>query len=259
MIDLHTHLLPGIDDGAPDLEASLAMARAALAGGVEAAVATPHVSSTYRNDPLALRARVDELQAAFAANDLPLRLHAGAEVSYSMLHSLSDDAVRACCLGDGDWLLLELPLSGPAPFVDRLVGDLQLRRYQVLLAHPERIAAFQRDIGLVERLVEQGCLCSITAGSLSGQFGGSVKRFTGELLARGLVHNIASDAHDAEHRSPALRTMLAPALAELPELESWLGYLTEDVPAAILAGKTPQALPPVIEPPRGLLGRLLRR
>jgi protein-tyrosine phosphatase len=129
-----------------------------------------------------------------------------------------------------------------------------------VLAHPERIGAFQGKIALLENLVEQGALCSVTAGSVSGQFGGHVKRFTGELFARGLVHNLASDAHDAVHRSPALWPVLEGALAELPELEPALDWLTVEVPRAILAGdEVPADAAPVIEPRRGLLGRLRRR
>lgn len=260
MIDLHSHLLPGIDDGAPALEVSLAMARVAVDGGVDEIVATPHVSSSYPNDPLGFAGQVASLQAAIDAEAIALRVHQGAEVNHVMFHDLSEEALRACTLGGvGKWLLLEPPLSGPVPFVDRMVYDLQLKGFQIVIAHPERISAFHRDVGIVEKLVESGCLTSVTVGSLVGQFGGPVKRFTSELLARGLVHNIASDAHDAEYRSPALRPVLDSAVEEQPELEGWLDYLTVEVPKAILAGETPGGSPPVIEPKRGLLGRLKRR
>jgi protein-tyrosine phosphatase len=259
MIDLHSHLLPGIDDGAPDLAASVAMGRAAVAGGVEAIVATPHVSGRYQNDPLTFRGRVADVQRALDKAEVPLRVHVGAELSHAMLHDLSDDALRACALGGGNWLLLEPPLAGPAPFIDRMVYELQLKGFSVLLAHPERIAAFQRDIELLQKLVDQGCLCSVTAGSIAGEFGGSVERFTAELFGRGLVHDLASDAHDADHRSPALRPTLDRAVAAMPELAGWLDYLTVDVPGAILAGDMPRGAPPVIEPKRGVLGRLRRR
>lgn len=260
MIDLHCHLLPGIDDGAADLDASVAMARAAVEGGVDAIVATPHVSGRYRNDPTTLADRCAQVQSALDDAGVPLRVHNGAEISHAVLPELSADALRACALGAGNWLLLEPPLTGPAPFIDRMVEDLQLKGFRILLAHPERIGAFQRKIALLERLVEHGALCSVTAGSVSGQFGGHVKRFTGELFARGMVHNLASDAHDAVHRSPALSPVLESAFAELPELEPALDWLTVEVPQAILAGDhvAPDAAP-VIEPKRGLLGRLRRR
>jgi protein-tyrosine phosphatase len=260
VIDLHSHLLPGIDDGAPDLDASVAMGRVAVEGGVEAIVATPHVSARYLNDPTTFAERVASVQAALDEAGVALRVHKGAEVSHALLHDLPAEALAACTLGDGKFILFEPPLNGPVPFIDRMVFDLQLKGYKVLIAHPERIAAFQRRIELVEKLVDQGCLTSVTAGSAAGQFGGTVQRFTYELFARGLVHNLASDAHDAEWRSPALRPTLDRAVAELPELEGWLDYLTVETPQSILAGQTPNAAAPVIEPPRrGLLGRLRRR
>ena len=259
MIDLHSHLRPGVDDGAPDLETSVAMGCAAVAGRVEAIVATPHVSRSYPNDPSTFAERVAQVQAALDDASVPLRVHKGAEISHAMLHDLSDEALSLSTLGDGRFILFEPPLTGPVPFIDRMVSDLQAKGFDVLIAHPERIAAFHRRIDVLEKLVEQGCLTSVTAASVGGQFGGTVKRFTQDLFARGLVHNLASDAHDAEYRSPALAPTLEMAVAELPELEGWLDWLTVEVPQAILAGETPGGDPPVIEPKRGLLGRLRRR
>jgi protein-tyrosine phosphatase len=259
VIDLHSHLLPGIDDGAADMDASLAMARAAVAGGVEAIVATPHVSSTYRNDPASFRERVAEVQAAVDGAGIPLRVHKGAELSIAGFHDLPEGALEHCVLGDGNYILLEPPLSGAAPFVERLAADIAGAGFRIVLAHPERIAAFHRDVSLLERLVEQGAITSVTAASLNGQFGGQVKRFTEDLFARGLVHNLASDAHDADRRSPRLRQQLERALAEMPELEGWLEWLTVDVPGAVVGGAAVTGDPPVIERKRGLLGRLRRR
>jgi protein-tyrosine phosphatase len=259
LIDLHTHLLPGIDDGASDLDASVEMARAAVEGGVEQLVATPHVSRTYPNDPHAFGRRVAEVQSALDAAGVPLRVHRGAEVNHAALLDLTDEDLSACTIGGGAFLLIEPSMSGPMPFIERAVGELQQKGFRILLAHPERIHAFQRNIGLLERLVDQGCLSSVTASSVSGHFGGSVMRFTKELFAHGLVHNLASDAHDARFRSPALRPALERAVEALPALEPWLPYLTEDVPRAILAGETPPGTAPVIESRRGVLRRLRGR
>lgn len=260
MIDLHAHILPGIDDGAPELEASVAMARAAVAGGVETIVGTPHVSAEYQNDPRGFAARVAEVQAALDAAGVPVRVLPGAEINSGMVHGLAEEALRAATLGgSGKWILLEAPFAGPMPFIDRMVDELRLKGFEILLAHPERIGGFQRDIELVQKLVDQGCLCSVTAGSAAGQFGKTVQRFTGELFARGLVHNLASDAHDADYRSPGLRPLLEKAVEWMPRLEDWLPYLTEEVPKAIVAGQTPRGEPPVLEPKRGLIDRLKRR
>jgi protein-tyrosine phosphatase len=259
VIDLHSHLLPGIDDGAPDLDASVEMGRAAVAGGVDAIVATPHVSGHYPNDPATFAGLASQVQAALDQAGVALHVHTGAEVSHGMVPELSPEALRACTLGDGNFLLFEPPIAGPAPFIEPMVADLHEKGYRILLAHPERIAAFQRNVGVLQRLVDEGCVTSVTAGSLTGQFGGAVKRFTQELFGRGLVHNLATDAHDADHRSPALRPTLDKAVAELPELEGWLDYLTLEVPRAILAGDGPPGDPPVIEPRRGFLSRLRGR
>jgi protein-tyrosine phosphatase len=256
VIDLHSHLLPGIDDGAPDIEASLAMGRAAVAGGVDAIVATPHVSGTYPNDPLTFADRVAQVQEALDQAGVALRVHPGAEVNHAMLQDLTPEALDACTLGGGSFILLEPPLGGPVPFIDRMASDLQQKGFEVVIAHPERIAAFHRKIDVVAQLVADGCFTSVTAGSLTGQFGGTVKRFTQELFARGLVHNLASDAHDAEYRSPALRPTLDAAVEEMPELQGWLEYLTVDAPRAILAGERPSGPVPVIEPKRGFFSRL---
>jgi protein-tyrosine phosphatase len=225
---------------------------------VETIVATPHVSTRYPNDPATLARRCSAVQRTLDDADIALRVHAGAEISHSIVGDLGDDALRASALGSGTYLLLEPPYTGPAPFIDRVVGELHSKGFGVVLAHPERIGAFQRNIEILESLVDRGALCSVTAGSVSGQFGGRVKRLTLELFARGLVHNLASDAHDAEHRSPALRPLLDKAVAELPELEHALGWLTVEVPTAIIAGQQVQGSPPAIAAKRGVLGRLWR-
>src|SRR5215213_5814046 len=103
VIDLHSHLLPGIDDGAPDLAASVEMGRAAVAGGVEQIVATPHVSSTYPNDPLQFAERVAQVQAALDEAGVALRVHRGAEISHVMLPDLGREQLEACTLGDGNF------------------------------------------------------------------------------------------------------------------------------------------------------------
>jgi protein-tyrosine phosphatase len=259
MIDLHSHLLPGIDDGAPDMETAIAMGRAAVAGGVDTIVATPHVNRHYPNDPLEFAARRAHLQSALDRAGVALRVQSGAEVAHSRLSDLSDETLSACGLGGSNWLLFELPLRGPAPFAEAMTVDLQRRGFRIVLAHPERIAAFQREPDTLGRLVEQGCLCSVTAGSVYGQFGESVKRFTADLFAGGLVHNLATDAHDAQRRSPALQPQLSCAAEELPELAGWFDYLVDEVPAAILAGDALPGAPPVIEPRRGIIDRLRGR
>jgi protein-tyrosine phosphatase len=231
VIDLHSHVLFGIDDGPATREASLALARDAVAAGTRTLVATPHVSTRYRNDVATIAAAAGELTAMLREEDSPLRLIAGAEVALARVHELEPDELVGLCLGDGGWLLLEPPFGASAPDLEPAVAELHSRGHRVLLAHPERCPLFYRDIGLLERLVRDGALSSVTAGSLTGSFGGAARSFALQLAEAGLIHNVASDTHDQSGRPPEIATHLR--RAGLTGLSDWL---TEEVPAAILAG-----------------------
>jgi protein-tyrosine phosphatase len=143
---------------------------------------------------------------------------------------------------------------------DTLLYSLQERGHRILLAHPERSPAIQRSPELLEQFVSDGMLSSITAASLRGEFGGTVKRFTFELLERDLVHNVASDAHDARHRRPGIGDAFEAAEDELPGISERAKWMTVDVPKAILDGG-PVPAPPGAPPRRrrrGLLRRVAR-
>jgi len=245
MIDLHSHVLPGIDDGPATVEGSLAMLRAAAAAGTTTITATPHVSGTHRNDPGSISAAAEMLAAARAdeGEEIAIEVRLGAEVAYTMISELDREELPRLCLGDGPWLLLEPPFSPVVAGLDATVAELHRRDHRVLLAHPERCPAFHRDPGLVEAMVDGGVLTSVTAGSLAGRFGSQARRMALWLLDRGLAHNVASDAHDARNRSPSIMPGLRDA--GRPELADWL---TRDVPAAILAGEEIPPRPAVAAP-----------
>lgn len=253
MIDLHCHLLPGIDDGPPDMATALEMARAHVAAGVGTVVCTPHVTHDLPNDAARIAAAVETTRAALADARVPLEILPGAEIAITKAADLDDDALRALALGGGPWLLVEAPLR-LTPGVDLVVQSLLLRGHRVVVAHPERSPFFQRDADALRRLVAGGALVQLTTGSLTGQFGTTVRRFADALLREGLVHNIASDAHDAHRRPPGLREPLE--AAGWGDLTAWT---TDAVPRALLTGETrlPDAPPPA-PPRRGLLDRLRR-
>lgn len=246
MIDLHSHVLPGVDDGPATLEGSLALARAAVAQGTRTILATPHIDHTHGISPRSVTPAVQALRGELARADIPLEVLAGGEVAITRLGDLNDDDLRSACLGDGPYLLLESPHVPVAGAIEPAVFDLQLRGFRVLLAHPERSPVFLKDRERLRRLVEQGALCSITAGSLSGKFGRTVRANALELLREGLVHDVASDAHDDVRRVPGLAEGVAAAARDLPGLEEQADWLTRAAPAAILAG---EALPPRPELP----------
>lgn len=261
MIDLHCHLLPDIDDGPPDLASSVAMARTALAAGTRTIVATPHVSWTYRNTPAEIRQRVTELCAALEREGVGLEVLAGAEVDASYLREVDDDSLEALRLGDGDAVLLECPLSRSALPIDAMVFALHRRGLRTVLAHPERSPTIRSQPGQLEDFVRAGVLTQVTTGSLLGQFGREAQRFTEWMFEEGLVHNVASDAHDTSRRPPKLREALSAAAASrLPGLSPNIDWLTHDVPRAILDGAPlPPAPGPTPSSRRGPLRRLTER
>ena len=255
MIDLHFHLLPGIDDGPRDLDAAVALARAAVSAGVDTIVATPHVSWDCQNRPWTIAENLRRLDAQLAQLAIPLRVHAGAEIALTRALDIADEELRRLTLGGGPWLLIEPPHVPAAVGIEAVLLQLQHRGHRIVLAHVERCPTFIEDMDMLERLVQAGMLASLTAGSLVGRFGGTVQRFAQRLVTSGLIHNVSSDAHDCRQRPPGLSQPLASA--GLHEQAAWL---TEDVPAAILAGSDipPAPIWPVLTARPRLLGRLRR-
>ncbi|MEV4421672.1 CpsB/CapC family capsule biosynthesis tyrosine phosphatase [Patulibacter sp. NPDC049589] len=231
MIDLHCHILPGIDDGPDDLEGSLAMAREHVARGTGVVVATPHVGWDYPNTPEVIEAGVAEVNAALRAEGIELEVLAGAEVALTRAVDMSAEQLAGLRLGDGPWLLLEAPISVDSPGIEGLVGIVQSRGVRVLLAHPERCASFHTDPGLLERLVAAGCLAQVTAGALTGFFGRTVQGAARRYVDAGLIHVVASDAHDDAHRAPGMSAPMEEA--GYGPLAPWMGA---DVPRALLDG-----------------------
>jgi protein-tyrosine phosphatase len=239
MIDMHCHVLPGIDDGPSTLEQSLMLARAAISQGTTTIVATPHVSPRYPNDPATIERALHRLTAALSAEGLDLEILPGAEIAMTQAPALSPGALAAMALGESPWLLVECPFVEAVSGFGALLSDLRTDGHRILLAHPERCPAFHRDPAALQSFVATGMLVSITAGSLVGRFGRVVRRFALGLFAEGLVHNVASDAHDHLHRGPSVTAELD--RAGLGPLAEWL---TVTVPEAILHGGEIPTRPP---------------
>jgi protein-tyrosine phosphatase len=230
MLDLHCHLLPGIDDG-PALQAdAIAMAEAHVAAGVDTVVCTPHVDWSVDNTAADIASAVTRLRSAIDGAGIPLRIAPGAEVGLTRALELPDAELVRLCIAGGPWLLLEAPLR-PSTGVEMAIGQILMRGHRVLLAHPERSPAFQGDVDALRRLVASGVLCQVTASSLTGAFGSRVRRFATELVREGLTHVVASDAHDVTRRPPGLRSHI-----EAAGLGEHVDHLTETVPTAILSG-----------------------
>jgi protein-tyrosine phosphatase len=254
MIDLHCHVLPGIDDGPASMNESVALARAASEQGTKTLVATSHVNWRYANDAATMGKLVGELNvrlAGEAGEGAPgVTVLPGAEIAVTRVADIASDELPRLALGGGRWLLIEPPATSVATGMDTIVADLQRRGHGVLLAHPERCRAFHRDPRLLESMVQEGALTSVTAGSFTGRFGDTVRRNAFALLTAGMVHNVASDFHDRKGRPPGMSAELERAgLAPLGE------WLTREVPSAILEDREiprrPAVTVPVEAPERG--------
>jgi protein-tyrosine phosphatase len=256
VIDLHCHVLPGIDDGPETMDGAIELARAAEAQGTSVLVATPHVTYDHlHNTSERILTSVEEVNRALRKQRIDVMVLPGAEVALERAGELDDDELAALRLGGGPWLLVECPMFAGGMGVDGQLHALASRGNKIVLAHPERCPVFQTDLARLERLVESGMLGQITASSLTGQFGRTVERISKDMVDRGLIHIAASDAHNAERRPPVIRDHLEDA--GLDGLADWMGM---EVPEAVLAGTSiPYRAPPERGTGRkGLFGRKRR-
>lgn len=256
MIDIHAHILPGLDDGAASTAEALQMAAIAAAGGTTAMVATPHViSGLYDNTPPQIRAAVALLNSSLAVENIPLQILPGAEYRLEPDLPRHLQAGRLLTVNDtGYYLLVELPPALLPGYAEQILYEIQLQGVTPIIAHPERNSELARSPQKLGRLARRGILAQVTAGSLLGHFGPAAKRGAQKMLADGVAQVVASDAHSTRKRPPALA-------AAAREIETRWGAalactLLFTNPGLIIAG---QAVEPVFnEQPPGLLSRLFR-
>jgi protein-tyrosine phosphatase len=237
MIDLHTHILPGVDDGSRTLDDALAMARAALADGIDVVAATPHVRDDWPTSAGLMESRVADLTDSLAKAGVTLRLLTGGEIDLHQLEVLPEGELARFGLGGNpQFLLVEFPYYGwPLGLLSRVVA-LEERGVTAVLAHPERNAEVQADPERLRPLVDAGALCQVTAASLDGRIGKRSRACGFTLVEASLAHLVASDAHMPDVRGIGM-SGAAVALGD----EALARWLTHDVPAAIVVGT---ALPP---------------
>lgn len=223
-VDLHFHLLPGVDDGPASLDESVALAYAAVVEGTGTIVATPHVRSDFVTDVRELPDRVREVRDRLAAEDLPVGVVCGAELGVDMVGRLSQSELEVIAVGPpgARWLLLESPFGGFQPETHEAADELRDRGFGVVLAHPERSVAADAPPGGEQHLglpleIARGSALQVNALSLAGVHGAHVEAAAVSLLREGLVDALASDAHSSI-RAPALERGLRAALARgIPE------------------------------------------
>ena len=237
MIDLHSHILPGVDDGARTLAESVDIARAAAAAGTRILAATPHVREDYPTSAETVERLVVELQRTVRAAGIALELRPGGEVAIDKLAELEATELRRFGLGGNpSYLLVEFPYYGWPLDLGERIFRLRGAGITAVIAHPERNSEVQVAPHRMEPLVRAGALVQLTGASVDGRLGKRPRTAARALLDLRCAHLVASDAHSPDVRGVAL----APAVDALADsaLAEWL---VASVPAAIVAG-TP--LPP---------------
>ncbi|KUK32094.1 MAG: Tyrosine-protein phosphatase YwqE [Thermoanaerobacterales bacterium 50_218] len=232
MIDIHTHILPGLDDGPETLEESLEMAEACVSAGFTAVVATPHViPGVFENSSQEILESVRALRKALEAEKIPLEVYPGAE--YHITPDLPQDlaAGKLVTLGNtGKYLLVELPVQELPPYTEQVLFQILLNGVTPVLAHPERNEYLATHPQALAELVRKGVLVQVTAGCLTGLFGSLPKKAAQRYLKEGMVHFVATDAH-----GPGRRLEAAARAAAL------LGRIADDLlhtaPSAVIKGQ----------------------
>jgi protein-tyrosine phosphatase len=203
MIDIHQHLLYGVDDGAPDLERSIAMVREALADGITHIVCTPHASERYPYAAAIIEERYAELREEFDGQ-MGLSLACDFHMTAENIYEAVANPLRYSIDGKG-YLLIEFPNTAIPPQMTDALFMLQSVGYTPVITHPERYPAVLGEPEMLAEWLRMGCLVQVTAGSLYGRFGMMAEAFSNELLERDWIHFLASDAHNTQWRPPHLK------------------------------------------------------
>jgi protein-tyrosine phosphatase len=234
VIDTHCHPLPFLDDGAKNWEVALEMARMAVRDGINECVTTPHWTDLPEGTE-STSTRLAEFREKLAAEEIPLTLHPGNEVILvpSLLDALKEG--RALTLAGTSYILLETAQLERGAFNQPAIFRLQASGYRVILAHPERVPSWEKDLSEVRTLVERGCYLQINAQSLTGGFGRGPRAAAERFIKMGWASLLGTDAHSASGRPPILSQALGIC-------SQWIGEpaarkLVEDNPRRLLANR----------------------
>jgi len=255
LVDLHCHLVPGVDDGARDLREGIAQLLEFDRLGIRTVVTTPHLATSAAHSHWR-----DEIEVAYAelaaaaARECPA-VSLGRSFEFRLDDPDSNLSDRSIGLGDGGRLLVEFPMLAMPAYPDRMLELVIAAGWVPVLAHPERYAGVERAYGWIGRWREMGALMCVNAGSLWGEYGGEVQRVVRRMLADGSADLIGSDNHARPHRAATVRQAWDYLVETGCEEQATL--LTSSNPAAILTGDRLTAVPPC-QPRSGWVDRLRR-
>ena len=263
MIDIHHHLLPGVDDGSPDFETSLAMARLAVEDGITHVACSPHANGQYNYDRVEYEGLVRDLRDRFTKEGVNLTLGLGCDfhLSYDNLQAALADHTPYTINGKG-YLLVELPDYGLPRGLTETFYNLQVAGMTPILTHPERNPTLQADMSRLVSWLRGGLLIQVTAGSVMGKMGKSAEKMAHQLLANRWVHFLATDAHNTSSRPPRMSD--AQRLVEKKYGAEYAHLLCNSNPRAAFDGAQ---MPPQEEPLKlyenleedGWLKRMIRK
>ena len=243
MVDLHCHILPRLDDGPSTMEESLGMAEAAIADGITHVVATPHASEMYSFDFASVLRLRDELQAQ-VGDRLKIATGCDFHLSPENLGALRRDA-SPYCINQRDYLLLEFNEISIPPALDQTLHDLQLSGLRPIITHPERNAILRARPERLKHWVRRGCYAQVTGGSLTGVFGTVAQKIAGDWIREGLIHFVASDAHNTRTRPLQLHPAFNAVVDQFGEEKARALFLAN--PLAAFEGRELPYVPEVEE------------
>jgi protein-tyrosine phosphatase len=244
MIDIHHHLLPGLDDGSPDLETSIAMARMAAEDGITHIVATPHANNRYRFDRNRNEEMLEVLRENLVREGIQITLGSGCDfhLSYDNIHDARQHPHKYSINGK-QYLLIELPDHAIAPQIEDSFYDLRLAGMNLILTHPERNPTLQNHPERLKTWVQQGMLLQVTTSSVMGQMGSVAEKMAHKLLSDRWVQFLATDAHNLTRRPPKMRAAYDVVAGRYGA--SYAQAICMDNPLAAFEGRQ---LPPMEEP-----------
>lgn len=202
MIDIHNHILPGLDDGSQSLDESIRMAKLAVEEGIESIIATPHhANGKYENRAVDIVKAVEQLNAELVKQNIPLRIYSGQEIRVTD-RFLEDMYQKVSIpLNHSKYILIEFPTNRIPSRIEEVLHELEVMQLIPILAHPERNLEIVDNPDKLYHLVTRGMLSQVTSHSINGAFGLKIQKISLDFCSRNLTHFIASDAHNLTHRA----------------------------------------------------------
>lgn len=209
MIDIHSHILPGVDDGSKDMEMSMEMAKIYVENNIKKVIATPHYIEGIKNTSLKTNKLVlNKLIKNLRQEEIDLEVFLGNEVmiSFNIIKDLKENKIST--LNGTKYILIELPMFDIPIYTHDMIYELSIRGYQPIIAHPERNSLIGENPNLLLELIEDGALAQLNIGSIEGQFGNRIKRNAEILLEYNMIHFVSTDAHRSNMRTPDVKNSL---------------------------------------------------